>query len=259
MSRLVYISILFTCLSLLPLKGQVAFHEEISNGKLHFYAINTSYAPLILNLHIDSLNINKSQFLEHTNDTIKLLEIILSDRAKKLDFRHLLRATVNFGNPNAKPDAFEYQLPFAKGSKFECIQSFEGKFSHNQPYSKYAIDFKMPEGTPVLAARSGIVVYTKEDSNEGGRDREKYINKANKVMIYHDDGTVASYDHLKFNGVEVQVGDRVKTGQLIGYSGNTGFSTTPHLHFVVWVVKEAVPIRFKGQRKTLKEGKYYGY
>ncbi len=98
----------------------------------------------------------------------------------------------------------------------------------------HAIDFLVPEKTEVLAARKGRVVNVKVDSNKGG-DNKKYQGNIylNSISIDHENGEVSEYAHLFHNGSLVKVGDFVETGQVIGYSGNTGYSTEPHLHFHV--------------------------
>jgi murein DD-endopeptidase MepM/ murein hydrolase activator NlpD len=91
----------------------------------------------------------------------------------------------------------------------------------------------MPVGTPVHAARSGIVHEIKYDSNETGRTKD-FINKANFVKLKHSDDTYTFYAHLKFKGILVKLGEKVKEGQLLALSGNTGYSDMPHLHFEVY-------------------------
>jgi len=150
---------------------------------------------------------------------------------------------------------YPYHIPYSKKRKYEVIQSFNGKFSHRLPTSKYAIDFDMPIGTPILAAREGIISGTEDQFTEhGGRD---FMGKANYIVITHDDGTMAQYLHLDHKGVKVSEGDRVERGQLIGYSGHTGFSTRPHLHFVIKNGKSiSLLFYFEGYKK-LKSGKKY--
>ena len=84
-----------------------------------------------------------------------------------------------------------------------------------------------------FAARDGTVVAVRQDSDVGGTD-EKYLNSSNYVVIRHSDGTFAEYLHLKHNGALVSVGDKVRTHQVLGLSGNTGHSSIPHLHFAVF-------------------------
>ena len=97
----------------------------------------------------------------------------------------------------------------------------------------------MPIGLDVTAARGGLVIEVKEDTPDIC-DWE-YMNLHNYVLIEHDDGTVAFYAHLKQNGIVVEVGDRVKQGQLIAESGNSGFTGyRPHLHFGVY---QSYPLR----------------
>ncbi len=107
---------------------------------------------------------------------------------------------------------------------------------------QYAVDFSMPEGTTVCAARDGVVVDLMESSEVGGPDRN-YKDDANFVSIAHDDGTIGEYVHLKRDGVLVEIGDKVKAGQPIALSGNTGYSTAPHLHFGVYSPRDVHRLR----------------
>ncbi len=129
-----------------------------------------------------------------------------------------------------KPDnSYVYRLPFAKGSKFLLIQAYNSKMSHRNELS---LDFKMKKGSKVCAARGGVVIAVKEDSNVGGL-KDEYLSQGNHIIIQHEDGSRAMYWHLQNNGALVNVGDSVIKGQLIGYSGNTGYTAFPHLHFQV--------------------------
>lgn len=125
-------------------------------------------------------------------------------------------------------DTYIYDLPFKTGIGYEVVQGYGGMFSHK---NIAALDFGMPEGTPIYAARDGVIYATKDDSNEGG-PFSKYGKKANYIMIKHSDGSIGCYWHLQRNGVVTKKG-KVRKGQLIGYSGSTGFVLRPHLHFSV--------------------------
>lgn len=128
---------------------------------------------------------------------------------------------------------YNYNLPFLKGKRYKILQGQNTNFTHKGNFSKYAIDFKMDIGQTVCAIRSGKVIRIKENSDKGGRS-EKYLDDANFILIAHNDGTFSQYVHLKKEGVLVKKGDTIKKGQVIGYSGNTGMSTEPHLHFAVY-------------------------
>ena len=115
----------------------------------------------------------------------------------------------------------------------------------------YAIDLVVPEGTPVLAARRGVVMQVESGFDKGGSsNRAQLAERANLVRIIHDDGTMALYAHLQENGVYVKVGQKVSVGQQIAVSGNTGYSSGPHLHFAVQVNRGmrlvSVPFRMIG-------------
>lgn len=141
-----------------------------------------------------------------------------------------------------------YQYPYAQTAYFPIVQGFGGGYSHRGP-SKYAVDFAMPVGSPIHAARAGIVIDLVKHHTRGGASR-KYAQYANYVVILHEDDTTGEYYHLQENGVIVTRGERVAAGQKIGYSGNTGFSSLPHLHFAVYQAKpfgkyQSLPFEFE--------------
>lgn len=141
-----------------------------------------------------------------------------------------------------------YQYPYAKDDCFPIVQGFGGGYSHKGA-SEYAVDFAMPVGTPIHAARAGVVIDLVEKNTQGGANR-KFAKYANYVVILHDDDTTGEYYHLKYNGVVVKQGEQVKVGQKIGYSGNTGFSSLPHLHFAIYQAKpfgkfQSLPFKFE--------------
>ena len=140
--------------------------------------------------------------------------------------------------------SYVYALPYEKGSSHLIVQGYYSSYSHK---NRVAIDFKMKQGTKITAARDGVVVRLKEDSNKGGLNK-KYRQSANLVVIQHNDGTRAGYWHLQQNGVLVNMGDTVKQGQVIALSGRTGYAALPHLHFLVWTSKngqwQQIPTRF---------------
>jgi murein DD-endopeptidase MepM/ murein hydrolase activator NlpD len=125
-------------------------------------------------------------------------------------------------------DTVEYQLPYAIGTSHRVVQGYGGLFSH---LHIAAIDFEMPVGTPVYAARAGTIFSYKDNGDEGG-PFPRYKNKANYIIIQHNDGSFGCYWHLQKNGVLVKSG-HVTTGQQIGISGATGQVLRPHLHFSV--------------------------
>lgn len=128
-----------------------------------------------------------------------------------------------------KDTSYIYSLPYVKGKRYFLIQGANSGFSHKHELS---FDFKMKKNSKICAAREGIVTDTRSDSKRGGLN-EKYMNDGNYIIIEHNDGSRAWYWHLNTNGVLVKTGDHVREGQIIGLSGNTGYTAFPHLHFQV--------------------------
>ncbi|WP_395374192.1 peptidoglycan DD-metalloendopeptidase family protein [Marinicella sp. W31] len=156
---------------------------------------------------------------------------------------------VAFGDPNAQHTPREgYRMPYPKGANVFISQSFNGEITHSQDdANRFAVDLAMPEGTDILAARSGVVMDLVRDFYEGGT-HAKYLRRSNFVRILHADGSMAIYSHLKPESTVVRKGQRIKKGQKLAQSGNTGYSSGPHLHFAIQVNQnmklKSVPFEF---------------
>jgi len=146
------------------------------------------------------------------------------------------------GDPRLLPTQQHYPLPW-RGGPFRLTQGANGKYSHFTPKGRYAMDIAMPEGTPIVAARGGVVVKT--ENQQSGRGNNP---SGNYVRILHDDGTMGVYLHLMQGSVAVTEGSHVAAGAFLARSGNTGNSTGPHLHFVVQrnvgLALESIPFDF---------------
>jgi murein DD-endopeptidase MepM/ murein hydrolase activator NlpD len=164
------------------------------------------------------------------------------------------------GDPRSAPRWDAYEYPIARHGDYTITQSFNGGFSHKREPSRNAVDISLPVGTDIAAARDGVVISVRDDYQFGGKNGY-FLDKANHVTILHDDGTYALYAHLLVGSVKVELGQRVAAGQVIGRSGNSGYSSGPHLHFVVQVNVGlkivSVPFKFqdpKGAPFTPKRG-----
>ncbi len=132
------------------------------------------------------------------------------------------------GQTYIDPGESPYVLPYAVGESFttgltNCSSSYHGAGNPDQ----YAFDFDMPEGTSFTAARAGTVIVVIEDapSNGGG--------VGNYVIVDHRDGTYGLYYHSPEDGIDVEEGDKVEQGDVLGVTGRSGLAGYPHLHFIV--------------------------
>ena len=169
------------------------------------------------------------------------------------------------GEPGAehRPEQ-PYRLPYALSTSVRVSQAFPDKKTHQDPASQHAVDFVMPIGTDVFAARDGVVIEVASDFFENGTNYQVDGPRANVVRVLHDDGTMALYVHLNWNTIRVVPGQHVRRGEYLADSGNTGFSTGPHLHFVVQRNQGgsllSVPLEFadaNGAPITLASGQSY--
>jgi len=172
----------------------------------------------------------------------KIRLVSLAPRDPQQPMRYTPKLRYALGDPRLLPKNNPYPLPWI-GGPFQLTQGANGQYSHFTPKGRYALDIAMPEGTPIIAARSGVVVKT--ENHQSGRGQNP---SGNFVRILHDDGTMGVYLHLMRNSVAVREGQRVELGEKLALSGNTGNSTGPHLHFVVQrnvgMALESIPFSF---------------
>ena len=135
------------------------------------------------------------------------------------------------GNALAQNISMRVQLPFVDGERFECTQNSDDAPTHgrNDKYevvdalaTKFDLDFNLSGGTIVTAAADGKVSHGSDSDGFG-----------NYIKIDHGNGYFSLYAHLMNNGYIAKEGNVVVAGQPIGFSGNSGKSTGPHLHFGV--------------------------
>lgn len=222
------------------------YYEKTENG-FSIYADNNEYCPISIKVDFETSNMN----IEGGNNKIYVLETLvkkqlikkLTPTLKNKPYNFSYKFVVNYGNVNLVnyDDKFEYNLPFNKLSQYKVSQGYNGKISH---FNENSIDFMMPIGTEFNAVREGIVVAV-VDNNNINCAKEECQKYNNYILIYHSDGTFASYVHLKQNGSKVKIGDKIKENQLLGYSGNVGWSKGPHLHITIFKLK-------MNERETLK-------
>ncbi|MGA9270782.1 MAG: M23 family metallopeptidase [Lutimonas sp.] len=213
------------------------FIKEEGNALMYFID-NNNTCPLTLTIDcgkgLRKKLVNKDRFVVVPENT-QNQEVLRIENYEASDEKKL-KVYFDFGDKTQMEynKDYPYLLPFAINEEYEVTQGSDGGYSHN---NRNAYDFKMPLGTPIHAARGGVVISLKEKSKTGCKE-PKCASQANVILIYHEDGSFAMYGHLYHNGALVSIGDKVKDGQLIGFSGNTGWSTGPHLHFETYKPRE---------------------
>ena len=158
------------------------------------------------------------------------------------------------GKP-ASADPFIYRLPFSANADWSISQGFHGQSSHHDDLNAYAVDFAIALGTPVISARTGVVMEVIDAHPDRGRARKSDLDQANVIRILHEDGSMAVYGHLLQDSATVTPGQWLVGGTVIAQSGNSGFSNGPHLHFAVQrnagMRLESIPFRMKSANGLL--------
>jgi hypothetical protein len=236
-------------------KGELLVTGSFTGSAVRVTARNRFFAPMEVSLLIEGLD--GVEYPHPDEDRIWLVaprsELLLFElpatgtAPPSVQYRYVYLP----GDPDAVPEAgVNYRAPFSVGQSFPITQTYPDSVTHLTRDSIYAVDIAMPVGTDIVAARDGVVFDVSSTNFEGGPDADEYADLANIVRILHDDGTFALYAHLNWNSIRVNPGDRVQAGQYIADSGNTGFSSGPHLHFAVQrnlgMRVESMPVTFRG-------------
>jgi len=250
-----------------PAATAVKVTIERDGGATRFYVANDEYCEVTMTFDMGLVNLKGDTRFPYTatfppRKKTEAFEISPVKPDSKWEYTYT--NYYKLGSSCAQhDDSYIYQLPYAPGNKFKVTQGYNGKFSHKGS-NQYAIDWDMPEGTLVHAARGGVVVRVKDDSDRGGASLE-YDRDNNYVLIRHEDGTLGHYCHLQKGGCLVKAGQIVSPGDVIAHSGNTGFSSGPHLHFCVFKTKDgctrvSIPVKFRTSQDkaiTLSSGHAY--
>lgn len=210
------------------------FNRTYEGGIVAFNLKNPLMCPINIKLVTDSLNPGLEKIFGQV--TLKELQDTIV-QVKYLNFNSTNRTNyiVGYGDLNKKIEKNKLGFPFPKGKRYKVIQGYNGRFTHNDLYSRYAIDFNLKIGDTITSVDSGYIVGLIEDYKDYGTTKEWLDNdKSNYITVYHPhSGLFSQYVHLDHKGALLKLGESVKKGQAIGISGRTGFTTMPHLHFNV--------------------------
>ena len=167
--------------------------------------------------------------------SLKIAEMVLSGCINKAIVRELLAAGVDaVGLSGVDGGLLRYPLEFIRITSAFSQSRFHPILKRNRPH--LGVDFAAPAGTPVRAVGNGAVRWA---GMQGGYGRH--------VELDHGGGLVSAYSHLRGINKAVRVGSRVRRGQVIGWVGQSGLATGPHLHFAIFDRGEYVnPLKFHG-------------
>jgi len=214
------------------------YYEAIPDGS-RLLVDNDEYCPISVQVNLKLTNMKSTQgnnkvfVVPARSKKYAITDLVIISKTKAHGYG--LQSTVGLGDSekNTYDENFQYYLPYKKGEAYTINQGYNGIYTHKNQNS---LDFDMPIGTEIHAARDGIVVKVEDSNNKHCLD-EKCMKYDNFILVYQPDGTFASYAHLKKNGAAVKEGDSISIGQLIAYSGDTGYSNGPHLHFDVSTIQ----------------------
>lgn len=186
----------------IPLKAKPGKHtllNKTTGKKIAFDVFDKAYPEQWLTIK------NKRKVNPNAED----MKRIKSERTKKW------RAKNTF---TQRTPIFDMQLPVI--GRFSSAFGLK-RFFNKQPRSPHGgIDIAAPRGTPIHAPADGVVV-----------EAQDFFFSGNCIYIEHGQGVTSFYAHM--DEIDVEIGDQVKQGQIIGKVGSTGRSTGPHLHWSI--------------------------
>ncbi|HAK12857.1 MAG TPA: hypothetical protein DIW54_10775 [Chitinophagaceae bacterium] len=237
---------------------------KIAENSFELVAFNDYYCPVTISFNFSMSNLEADTKypgakVAPARGKVKLAKFTIHNTYAEYLFDYQIASVL--GDVRKLADTnYAYALPLPQTNCWPITQGYMGAQSHK---NKYALDFAAPIGTPVLAIREGIVVDIKADSKYSCPD-SSCAPFGNYVLLYHEaDGSFSGYHHLDYKGVSVKVGQKVKQGEQIALSGNTGYSTGPHLHLELLQpdaqsgLLKYIPTRFQTKQgiQYLEEGK----
>ena len=233
------------------LQNQEAAKEAEKNNLENLYSRLTDQKKIA-----EIQNSQKNTLLKETQNKESLYKKQLAEQLAKQqalekeisDYEEQIRIEID---PNSLPKTGSGVLKWPLDPPIVITQYFGNTPFATQNPQVYGgnghdgIDLRAAIGTPVKAARSGIVTAI---GNTISYCRGYQIGYGKWILIKHDNNISTFYSHLSL--IKVSVGDNVETGQLIGYSGNTGYTTGPHLHFGVFATQAIAGLQYTSTSPT---------
>jgi len=191
--------------------------------------------------------------------TGNLLKLEPYDDKKSINFSYTYSYIL--GNSKAKVESqFKYVLPFKHGKEVQVhdLNYLGEKFGNAEPKNFKSIQFLTSPNDTVYASRKGLVVEIKNEYSEDTTTEYSYKNKANHIIIEHEDGTLAKYGVLKKNSILVKVGDKVYPSKPIAIAGTYDKPENSQLRFEVYFLdNEIITSRKLGEKQTLASQKHF--
>lgn len=191
---------------------------------------------------LDIAKAEQKKELELTKNQEKNYKTILEDKKKKkiafekeiFEYEKKLTYVLN---PNSIPKANSSALVWPVDNVF-ITQKFGKTNASGRLYvsgTHNGVDFRAPVGTPIMSAGNGKVAGT------GDTDADcRGVSFGKWILIKYDNGLASTYGHL--SQISVRPGQAVSAGDVVGYSGNTGYSTGPHLHVSMYAADAVNPV-----------------